>query len=108
MPALQVPDLDAIIVPVSGGGMISGIATAATALRPGIKVIAAEPTGRNGAADVAACKAAGELVSLPKPATICDGLEARLGDLTWPIVRDKVSLGGAVAIGCDPRGMWAC
>ena len=92
-PALppQVPNLDAIIVPVSGGGMISGIAVAAAALRPGIKVIAAEPTGRNAAADVAASKAAGRPVALPKPATICDGLEARLGDLTWPIVRDLVA-----------------
>lgn len=44
--------------------MISGIATAAKALRPGIKVIAAEPTGRNDAADVAACKAAGQLVQV--------------------------------------------
>lgn len=60
----QVPGLEAIIVPVSGGGMISGIAVAAKALKPGIKIIAAEPTGRNGAADVAACKAAGELVQV--------------------------------------------
>ncbi|KAL4452087.1 hypothetical protein ABPG75_007749 [Micractinium tetrahymenae] len=86
----QAPGLEAIIVPVSGGGMISGIAVAAKALKPGIKMIAAEPTGRNDAADVAAAKAAGELVQLPKPATICDGLEARLGSLTWPIVRDRV------------------
>ena len=39
------PDLDAIIVPVSGGGMISGIALAAKGLKPGIKIIAAEPSG---------------------------------------------------------------
>ncbi|PSC71128.1 serine racemase [Micractinium conductrix] len=86
----QVPGLEAIIVPVSGGGMISGIAVAAKALKPGIKIIAAEPTGRNGAADVAACKAAGELVQLPKPTTICDGLEARLGSLTWRCVQELV------------------
>ncbi|GAB4819160.1 hypothetical protein N2152v2_006206 [Parachlorella kessleri] len=86
----QVPDLDAIIVPVSGGGMLSGIAVAAKALRPGILVLAAEPTGLNNAADVAASKAAGRLVPTPKPVTIADGLEARLGDLTWPIVRDLV------------------
>lgn len=42
----QVPELDAIIVPVSGGGMISGIAVAASALKPGIRIIAAEPCGR--------------------------------------------------------------
>lgn len=60
----QVPELEAIIVPVSGGGMISGIAVAAKALKPSIKIIAAEPTGRNDAADVAACKAAGQLVQV--------------------------------------------
>lgn len=82
--------LDAIIVPVSGGGMISGIAVAAKSLCPSIKIIAAEPCGRNNAADVAACKSAGELVNRPKPETICDGLQARLGSITWPIVRDLV------------------
>lgn len=86
----QVPDLEAIIVPVSGGGMLSGIALTAKALKPGIKILAAEPTGTNNAADVAASKAAGELVPTPKPITIADGLEARLGDLTWPVVRDLV------------------
>lgn len=63
---------------------------AAKALQPSIKIIAAEPTGRNDAADVAACKAAGQLVQVAKPRTICDGLEARLGSYTWPIVRDLV------------------
>lgn len=42
---LQVPYLDAIIVPISGGGMTSGIAVAAKGLKPDIKIIAAEPTG---------------------------------------------------------------
>jgi serine racemase len=44
--------------------MISGIAVAAKALKPGIKILAAEPTGRNDAADVAASKAAGQLVEV--------------------------------------------
>lgn len=42
---LQVEDLDAIVVPVSGGGMVSGVATAAKGLRPGVLIVAAEPTG---------------------------------------------------------------
>jgi len=88
--SVQVPELEAILVPVSGGGMISGIAVAAKGLKPSIKIIAAEPSGRNDAADVAACKAAGQLVQLPKPQTICDGLQARLGSLTWPIVQRLV------------------
>lgn len=82
--------LDAIIVPVSGGGMISGIAVAVKSLNPSIKIIAAEPCGKNNAADVAKCKAAGELMPCVKPDTICDGLQARLGSITWPIVRDLV------------------
>ncbi|KAG2439507.1 hypothetical protein HXX76_004861 [Chlamydomonas incerta] len=86
----QVPDLDALVVPVSGGGMISGIALAAKALKPGIQVIAAEPAGTNGGADVALSKMAGWVVPVAKPDTIADGLQGRLGDLTWPVVRDLV------------------
>ena len=86
----QAPELDCVVVPVSGGGMISGIATAVKALRPDCAVLAAEPVGLNGVADVALAKAAGELAEVPKTQTIADGLQARLGDLTWPIVRDKV------------------
>lgn len=72
----QVPDLDVLVVPVSGGGMLSGITLAAKALKPSIIIIAAEPAGVNDAADVAASKAAGQLVTdLPKPVTIADGLQ---------------------------------
>lgn len=42
----QVPDLDAIIAPVSGGGLISGISIAAKAIKPDIIILAAEPTGQ--------------------------------------------------------------
>ena len=82
--------LDAVIVPISGGGMTSGIAVFIKDRWPSCAVVAAEPTGDNDAADVAASKKKGELVVLDKPATIADGLQARLGDLTWPIVRDLV------------------
>lgn len=58
--------------------MISGIALAAKGLKPGIKVVAAEPTGSNNAADIAAAKAAGEIVACPKPKTIADGLQGGL------------------------------
>jgi hypothetical protein len=74
-PPPQVPELDAIVVPVSGGGMISGIALAAKALKPGIVVVAAEPAGSNDAADIAAAKAAGRIVPCDKPRTIADGLQ---------------------------------
>ena len=71
-------ELDAIVVPVSGGGMISGIAMAAKTLNPSIKVIAAEPLGTNGVADVATAKRENRIVECPKTLTIADGLQARL------------------------------
>lgn len=78
---LQVPELDVVVVPVSGGGMLSGITLAAKALKPGIVVIAAEPCGSNDAADVAASKRAGQLVThLPKPVTIADGLQGEAAE----------------------------
>lgn len=70
--------------------MIGGIAAAIKAVCPRIKIIAAEPQGTNNAADVAASKIAGRLLYLPTPETIADGLLARLGDITWPLVRDLV------------------
>ncbi len=71
----QVPELDAIVVPISGGGMTSGIAIAAKAAKPGIRIFAAEPCGTNGIADAATCKTAGTLVECPKTITIADGLQ---------------------------------
>ena len=88
----QVPDLDCVVVPVSGGGMISGIALAVKALNPKCLVIAAEPGGSMGnRADCHESKLRNELVSnFPPPDTIADGLRAKLGSLTWPVVRDLV------------------
>lgn len=63
----QVPELDAIVVPVSGGGLISGVAIAAKALKPGITVIAAEPTGKNLSAFAAPVPAA--LLRVPLPSS---------------------------------------
>lgn len=83
----DVSDLDAIVAPIGGGGMIGGIAIAATALKPGIRVIAAEPTGAD---DAARSKQAGELVTEQTPKTVADGLLMAMGDQTWPIVRDLV------------------
>ncbi|KAJ4950647.1 hypothetical protein NE237_027479 [Protea cynaroides] len=83
----QVPQLDTIIVPISGGGLISGVALAAKSINPAIQVLAAEPKGAN---DAAQSKAAGRIVKLSETNTVADGLRAFLGDLTWPIVRDLV------------------
>jgi len=82
-----VPDLDAVIAPVGGGGLLSGTAIAATALEPGIRVFGAEPTGAD---DAARSLAAGHLIEQTNPDTIADGLLTSLGSLTWPIIRDHV------------------
>ncbi|GAV57933.1 PALP domain-containing protein [Cephalotus follicularis] len=83
----QVPCIDTIIVPISGGGLISGVAVAAKSINPAIRVLAAEPKGAN---DASLSKAAGRIVTLPEVNTVADGLRAFLGDCTWPIVRDLV------------------
>ncbi|XP_073112552.1 serine racemase [Elaeis guineensis] len=83
----QVRDIDTIIVPISGGGLISGVTLAAKAINPSICILAAEPKGAD---DAARSKVAGKIVTLPETNTIADGLRAFLGDLTWPVVRDLV------------------
>ena len=67
----DVPDLDAIVAPIGGGGLVAGLALAATALRPGIRVFAAEPAGAD---DAARSKRAGKVLPPGPPATIADGL----------------------------------
>ena len=83
----QVPDLDAIVVPVGGGGLLSGTCIAAKALQPAIRLYAAEPAGAD---DAARSMAAGTLVPQTAPQSIADGLLTSLGALTWPIIRDHV------------------
>ena len=84
----QVPDVDAIVCPLGGGGLVSGIAIAAKALRPGIRVFGVEPAG---AAAMRASLDRGEPVRLESVDTIADGLTAPLaGDVTYPLVRRYV------------------
>lgn len=83
----QVSDLDAIVAPIGGGGLISGISIAAHSLRPGIRVIGAEPVGAD---DAARSKALGQLVPQTCPKTIADGLLTSLGRHTWPVIQDLV------------------
>lgn len=59
---IQVPDLDAIVVPVGGGGMLSGICLAAKGIKPSIKIFAAEPVLAD---DCAKSFAAGKRIPLP-------------------------------------------
>jgi len=83
----QVPDLDAVVVPIGGGGLISGIALALHELAPKVRVFAAEPRGAD---DAARSKAAGRLLRQEAPDTIADGLLTSMGEHTWPVVRDLV------------------
>ncbi len=81
------PDLDAIIAPVGGGGLMSGTCIAAAGIKPGIGLFAAEPAGAD---DAARSLVAGRLIPQTGPDTICDGLLTSLGEQTWPIIRDYV------------------
>lgn len=83
----QVPDLDAIVVPVGGGGMTSGICIAGHGLKPSLRIFAAEPKGAD---DVARSFAEGRLIEQTSPNTIADGLLTSLCDITWSIIRDHV------------------
>ena len=84
----QLPSADALIVPIGGGGLISGIAIAARALKPGITIIGVEAAG------AASCRAsldAGEIRTLPVLSTIADGIALKSpGELTFSVIRDLV------------------
>lgn len=84
----ELPELDAVIAPVSGGGLLSGTAIAAASLRAGIAVIGAEPAGAD---DAARSLAAGRRLPMENPQTIADGLRASLSDRTFSILRERVA-----------------
>jgi threo-3-hydroxy-L-aspartate ammonia-lyase len=84
----EAPELDLLLVPVSGGGLIAGCATAAKALRPGIRVIGVEPETGD---DTRRSLVAGERVRIEVPHTIADGLQApEPGELTFEVNRRLV------------------
>jgi threonine dehydratase len=83
----QVPGLDIIITPASGGGLLSGTAIAAKSLRPEIRVVGGEP--RN-ADDAYRSMASGKIEPAAKTETIADGLRATLCPLTFSILRERV------------------
>lgn len=79
------PDVDAIIVPVGGGGLISGIATAVKAKKPSVRVIGVEP---DVASDAAQSLAKGSIVRIAQPQTIADGVATQaVGALTFPVMQ---------------------
>ena len=77
----QVPNVGTVVVPVGGGGLVSGVSAAIKLMRPSVRVIGVEPSG---AAKMSASLAAGHPVTLEKTASIADGLmPVRPGDLTF-------------------------
>jgi threonine dehydratase len=89
----QAPSLDALLVPVGGGGLLAGCATAAKALAPDIEMIGVEPEQGD---DTRRSLAAGERVRIPMPRTIADGQQVETpGELTFEVNRqlaDSVEL----------------
>lgn len=83
----DVADLDIIIAPVGGGGLLSGTALIIHYLAPHIDVVAAEPEGAN---DAWRSFTAGKIVPAEQPNTIADGLLATLGTKTFPIIKQHV------------------
>jgi len=83
----EVNDLDIIIAPIGGGGLMSGTSTAAKAIRPGIRIIGAEPLNAN---DAWKSFTTGILTPSVNPLTIADGLLTSLSELTFSVIRKNV------------------
>jgi threonine dehydratase len=93
------PDLEAIVVPIGGGGLIAGVAIAVKALRPEIEVYGAEPTATP---TMTAALQAGRIVEIHEEETIADGLAGNIepGSITFPIIRDLVD--GIIVVDEEP------
>ncbi len=83
----DVPELDVVIAPVGGGGLLSGTSIAAKELKKGIRVIAGEPEMAD---DAFRSLKVGEILPSMNPKTIADGLMTSLGILTFPIIQQCV------------------
>jgi len=103
---LEDVDVDLVICPVGGGGLLSGIAVAAKSMRPGTKVIAVEPANADDAAQSFRAK---KRIVTEKKFTIADGLRTNVGENTFPIIQryvdDIVSVSEA-AIVSAMRTIW--
>lgn len=100
------PDLDVVMTPVGGGGLLSGTAIAVTAISPRTRVIAAEPERAD---DAYRSFYSGRLIPSENPDTIADGLLTSLGDLTFPIimrhVKDVVTVSETLIVAAM-RAIW--
>jgi threonine dehydratase len=84
----EIPDLDVVVTPCGGAGLLAGTAVAATGLRPGIRVLGVEPEAGN---DVARSLAEGTRIAIPVPETIADSLQTtRVGERNFAILQALV------------------
>ena len=83
----EVPELDMVVAPVGGGGLLSGTAIAGTESSPSMRVIGAEPANAD---DAYRSLIAGQIIPSKDPQTVADGLRSSLGELTFPIIRERV------------------
>lgn len=84
----QVKDLDTVVAPIGGGGMISGTCLTLSTIAPDIKIYAAEPLNAD---DAARSFKAGHIIADDAPNTVADGLKVPLKDLTWHFVKNHVT-----------------
>ena len=101
-----VPTIDVLLAPVGGGGLLSGSAVAAKAIKPGIRVIGVEPAGAD---DAARSLRAGRIVPVEHPNTIADGLRATVGERPFAEIRrlvDDIITVSDAAIVRAMRQMW--
>jgi threonine dehydratase len=83
-----VPDLDILLAPVGGGGLLSGACLAAHGLNPKLEIYACEPAG---ALDAIHSVRENRVVPMPGPRTMAEGLKTSLGDVTLPILRQHLT-----------------
>ena len=84
----QVDNLDAVIAPIGGGGMVSGTCLTMSSIAPGIDVYAAEPKNAD---DAFRSFKSGHIIADDAPETVADGLKVPLKDLTWHFVKNHVT-----------------
>src|SRR5205085_1462687 len=84
---LEDVDVDLVMCPVGGGGLLSGTAVAAKSMKPNVKVVAVEPSNAD---DAAQSLRAGKRIVTEKKFTIGDGLRTNVGEQTFPIIQRYV------------------
>jgi threonine dehydratase len=100
------PQIDLVLCPIGGGGLLSGTVTAAKGVKPGIRVVGVEPAGAD---DAYRSFKSGAIVPMTNPQTIADGLRGTLADNTFAVISrnvDDVVTVSETAIVCAMRTLW--